>query len=127
MYTDPIADFLTRIRNASRAGNAAVSMPYSRIKESIGKVLEDRGMVSKCRVDRSGQFPSLEITLVEGAGPLNLRRVSKPGQRVYRQADAIKPVKNGFGISVYSTSTGIMTGDEAKAKGIGGEYLCDVS
>ncbi len=126
MYTDPIADFLTRIRNANRAGNRTVSIPYSKLKANIGEILESRGIVEKSRVDRSGDFPEIIVTLKDASVPINLKRVSKPGQRVYVKAGDIKPVRNGFGIAVISTSSGIMTGEAAKEAGVGGEYVCDV-
>ena len=126
MYTDPIADFLTRIRNANRAGNRTVGIPYSKLKANIGEILESRGIVEKSRVDRSGDFPEIIVTLKDASAPINLKRVSKPGQRVYVKAGDIKPVRNGFGIAVISTSSGIMTGEAAKEAGVGGEYVCDV-
>ncbi len=126
MYTDPIADFLTRIRNANRAGNRTVSIPYSKLKANIGEILESRGIVEKSRVDRSGDVPEIIVTLKDASAPINLKRVSKPGQRVYVKAGDIKPVRNGFGIAVISTSSGIMTGEAAKEAGVGGEYVCDV-
>ena len=126
MYTDPIADFLTRIRNANRAANRTLSMPHSNIKESIGAILEQQGIIEKARVDRSGKFPQLAVTLKDPHTPINLKRISKPGQRVYVKAGEIKPVRNGYGIAVISTSTGIMTGEAAKEAGVGGEYVCDV-
>lgn len=126
MHTDPIADFLTRIRNASRAGNSTVSIPYSKIKESIGSILEEKGVVEKARVDRGGKFPEIVVSLKDTTAPLTLKRVSKPGQRVYVKSSEIKAVRNGFGFAVISTSGGLMVGDDAKEAGVGGEYVCDI-
>ncbi len=126
MYSDPIADLLTRIRNASRAGNTTVAIPHSRIKESISTILEQKGIIDKARVDRSHQFPEIIVSLKEGKKKIELQRISKPGQRVYIKSTEIKPVRNGYGIAVISTSAGLMTGEDAKVAGVGGEYLCEI-
>lgn len=126
MNTDPIADLLTRIRNASRAGKKSVAIPHSKLKEELAKVLESEGIITKTRINRSGKFSEILVTLKEDKKNIDLSRISKPGQRVYKKADQIRPVRNGFGISVLSTSQGLLTGDKAKELGIGGEVLCEV-
>jgi small subunit ribosomal protein S8 len=126
MNTDPIADFLTRIRNASRAGDTNVSIPFSRLKEEMGKILEQEGFIEKSRIDRTGKFPIIHITLKPENEKIQLTRISKPGKRVYQKHSDIRPVKNGFGISIMSTSAGVVTGATAKEKALGGELLCEV-
>lgn len=126
MNTDPIADLLTRIRNAVSAGKDGVEIPYSRMKETIGKIFEEKGFIEKCRVDRSGPFPMLRISFSDDKRPTALRRISKPGRRVYQGTGDIRTVRNGFGISLVSTSKGVMTGEDAKAQGVGGEIICEI-
>ncbi len=123
--TDPIADFLTRIRNAQMANNAMVEIPYSKTKESIAKVMAKNDFIKSVKKDTSGQFPVLHLELLEKK--LTLERVSKPGQRIYTGSGGIRKVLNGLGIAVVSTSKGVMTGYEARSLNIGGEYLCNVS
>lgn len=127
MYSDPIADLLTRIRNGVRAGKKTVVIPHSKIKEAVAEILEHTGFIEKARVDRTGKFPEIRVELSENHPKLSLRRVSRPGLRIYRSAADFRPVKHGFGIAVVSTSKGLMTTDEAKKEGIGGEVLCEVS
>lgn len=126
MNTDPIADFLTRIRNASRAGDTTVSIPYSRLKEEMGRILEEQKFIEKSRVNRTGKFPVINIELKAGFENINLKRISKPGKRVYQKYSDIRTVKNGYGFSVISTSAGVLTGEAAKEKALGGELLCEV-
>jgi len=90
------------------------------------RILEEKAIIEKARVDRSGKFPQIVVTLKDQPVPISLKRISKPGQRVYIKAADIKPVKSGYGIAVISTSKGVMTGTAAKEKGMGGEYVCDV-
>jgi len=127
MNTDPIADFLTRIRNGVRAGKKTVTIPHSQIKEGIAGILERTAFVTKARVDRTGKFPEIRVELSENHPKLSLRRVSRPGLRIYRSATEFRPVKSGFGIAIVSTSKGLMTSEEAKNEGIGGEVLCEIS
>ena len=126
MNTDPIADFLTRIRNAVRAGKKTVTIPHSKMKEGIAKILEEEGIVAKARVNRSGKFPELRITFHEHVTPQELVRISKPGQRIYKKAEDLRSVKSGYGISILTTSRGLLTGEKAKQLGIGGEILCEI-
>jgi len=124
-FTDPIADFLTRIRNAQMARKSELTIPYSKVKHNIAEVMKKNNFIADVTKDESGKFPVLQVTLTEKK--ISLKRVSKPGQRIYTDAENIRRVLNGFGISILSTSQGIMTGYEARKKNIGGEVLCEIS
>jgi small subunit ribosomal protein S8 len=128
MTSDPIADMLTRIRNAISASRTAVVMPHSNIKEAIAGILKDNGFISDFRVDTSGSFKSIVITIADGEQPTitELQRVSKPGRRVYASSQDIPLVLGGRGMVILSTSGGVMTGREARQKGLGGEIMCKV-
>ena len=126
---DPIADMLTRIRNAQRADKAAVAMPSSKLKVAIAKVLVEEGYVESFTVPGDVK-PVLTIELKYYAGrPVieRLDRVSKPGLRDYRGAGDIPNVMNGLGVAIVSTSKGVMTDRKARANGVGGELLCIVA
>ena len=126
---DPIADMLTRIRNAQRADKAAVAMPSSKLKVAIAKVLVEEGYVESFTVAGDVK-PVLSIELKYYAGrPVieRLDRVSKPGLRDYRGAGDIPNVMNGLGVAIVSTSKGVMTDRKARANGVGGELLCIVA
>ena len=126
--TDPIADMLTRIRNAQMTEKATCQMPSSKVKVAIAGVLKDEGYIEGFKVVGE-QKPVLEIALKYYAGrPVieKIERVSKPGLRIYRAKDDIPRVMNGLGIAIVSTSQGVMTNVQAKAKGHGGEVLCIV-
>lgn len=126
MNTDPIADYLTRIRNAARAKHSQTIIPYSKIKEGITKVLQTRKFVGKYEVKENGKFKELVVEIKPWVKePLSLKRISKPGQRIYLKSSEIKAVKNGLGIVVLSTPKGIMTGEEARKNKLGGEVLCE--
>jgi small subunit ribosomal protein S8 len=124
--TDPIADFLTRIRNASRALLPTVEMPHSRMKESIARVFKQEGYIADCSAS-GAKLRKLTLKLkysgrkgvIEG-----LRRVSRPGLRHYKGADEMPRVLGGLGVAVVSTSRGIMTGTEARKQKLGGEVVC---
>jgi len=128
--SDPISDMLTRIRNAQMAEKIVVSMPSSKIKVAIAKVLQDEGYVEGFKViDHDGK-PSLEIGLKYYADrPVieKIQRVSRPGLRVYKGSEEIPRVMNGLGIAIVSTSKGLMTDRSARANGVGGEVLCIVA
>ncbi|MBT3362296.1 MAG: 30S ribosomal protein S8 [Chloroflexi bacterium] len=130
MNTDPIADMLTRIRNAVMAKHNSVVMPASKIKGEIGSILKNEGFVKNCIVEPKKPQGVIKIGLKydeKGNAPIvGLKRVSKPGLRVYTSNDKVPSVYGGIGISIVSTSQGIMTGKEAKRKGVGGEVLCYV-
>ncbi len=123
--TDPIADFLTRIRNAQMARQSEVVLPYSKEKEQIAKVMKKNEFLKTVKKDESGKFSLLVLELPEKR--LSLKRISKPGQRIYIKSNDIRKTLNGFGISIVSTPKGIMTGYEARSKNVGGEFLCEVS
>jgi len=127
---DPIADMLTRIRNAQLVGHAEVAMPASRLKASIAKVLKDEGYIDDYALRENGVRKELAIALKYYAGrPVieRLERVSKPGLRVYKGRDDIPRVMNGLGVAILSTSRGVMTDRKARADGVGGEVLCIVA
>ena len=127
--TDPIADMLTRIRNAQLAEKATCQMPSSKAKVAIARVLKDEGYIDGFRVTEEAK-PVLEIALRYHAGrPVieKIERVSKPGLRIYKAKDDIPPVMNGLGIAIVSTSQGVMTDRKARASGVGGEVLCIVA
>jgi small subunit ribosomal protein S8 len=128
--TDPIADMLTRIRNAQLVEQAVVAMPSSKVKLAIAKVLKDEGYIEAFKVSGDEVKPLLEIALKYYAGrPVieKIERVSKPGLRIYRSKDDIPRVMNGLGIAIVSTSHGVMTDRKARATGVGGEVLCIVA
>ncbi len=126
MITDPIADFLTRVRNASRAGHNSVSAPHSHLKERIARILVREGFFQEVKIVRSGKFPELKLYLKEGNKDIALVRKSTPGLRRYLSVSDLRPVKNGFGLGLVSTSKGLLTIEEAQKEGIGGEYVCEV-
>ncbi len=128
--SDPIADMLTRIRNAQRTNKLSVSMPASKLKGAIANVLRDEGYIEDFAVLPNDGKPLLNISLKYYAGrPVieKIERVSKPGLRVYKGSDNIPKVMNGLGVTIVSTSKGVMTDHKARAAGIGGEVLCVVA
>ncbi len=128
--SDPIADMLTRIRNAQSANKTSVSMPNSKIKVGIASVLKDEGYITDFRVDENKGKPNLEITLkyFQGRGVIDeIRRASRPGLRIYRGKDDLPRVLDGLGIAIVSTSRGFMTDAAAKSAGYGGEIICYVA
>jgi small subunit ribosomal protein S8 len=128
--SDPIADMLTRIRNAQLAEKLSVAMPASRVKASIAQVLKDEGYIEEFKVRDDEGKPMLEIALKYYAGaPVieKIERVSRPGLRIYKGRDDIPKIMNGLGIAIVSTSKGVMTDRKARATGIGGEVLCIVA
>jgi small subunit ribosomal protein S8 len=130
MMTDPIADLLTRIRNAHHAEKIALTMPGSKIKTAIAKVLQDEGYIEGYDASVVEGKPSLTINLkyYEGSPVIEkLQRVSRPGLRVYKSAEDLPKVNGGLGIAIISTSKGIMTDRAARSAGVGGEVLCSVS
>ena len=128
--SDPIADMLTRIRNAQMAEKVTVAMPSSKLKVALAKVLQDEGYVDGFKVVANNGKPTLEIGLKYYADrPVieKLQRVSRPGLRVYKGSEDIPQVMNGLGVAIVSTSKGLMTDRKARANGIGGEVLCIVA
>jgi small subunit ribosomal protein S8 len=126
MHSDPIADFLTRIRNASRAKHSFVEIPYSTMREQLAEILEKKKFVKSVKIVRDQKFPFLRIYLDPELSSLVLIRKSKPGRRSYQKSLDIRSVKNGYGIGIYSTSKGLLTDHEARELKIGGEFLCEV-
>jgi small subunit ribosomal protein S8 len=130
MHSDPIADLLTRVRNAVLARHMTVDVPHSKIKVAIVKILEQEGYILGHEVSTESKFPVIRITLRYDSKrkPLiaALKRVSKPGLRVYSGVGEIKPLKNGLATRILSTSQGLMTDREARRRNIGGEVLCEV-
>lgn len=130
MMTDPISDMLTRIRNGALARHDRVQMPHSKLKERIARVLKQEGFVDDVRVSEGEALPELTLVLRYNRGKESaidgLRRVSSPGRRVYVRHDHIPRVRSGMGISILSTSHGVMTDRDARSKRVGGELLCEV-
>jgi len=128
--TDPIADLLTRIRNAQRMGHAALSAPGSKLKLRLAEVLAAEGYLDGVSFEEDGKQGLIHITLRYGKGQSpainELRRVSRPGRRVYVSVDQLPRVKNGLGVAVVSTSQGVMVDREARARKVGGELLCTI-
>ena len=131
---DPIADMLTRIRNAQMVKHKEVSVPFSKLKLSIAKILEQRNFIESVKKEMGEKFPILKIVLKydvvsnteKNPAIREIKRVSRQGQRIYVKKTDIKRVKNGYGISIISTSQGVMTGDKAKKLGLGGEIICEL-
>ena len=128
--SDPIADMLTRIRNAQQAQKSSVAMPSSKLKVAIANVLKDEGYIDEFAVRENGGKPLLDIALKYYAGRAvieRIERVSKPGLRVYRGKDELPQVMNGLGVAIVSTPKGVMTDRKARAANVGGEVLCIVA
>ena len=131
MNTDPIADFLTRLRNANRAGHKTVTIPMSKMKKEITQILFDQGFILNYKFDDEGVQGSIKIALKYdklSKEPVikKLERVSKPGLRKYTNSSSIPRVLNGLGINIISTSKGLMTGKKASRENLGGEIICNV-
>ena len=125
MMTDPIADMLTRIRNAHLALHKEVSVPRSKIKESIANILRDEGYVDDVSVE--DRNIKIGLKYIGGKGVISgLKRISKPGRRIYVSAAAVPNVQNGLGICIVSTSKGVISGAKAKEQHIGGELICEI-
>jgi small subunit ribosomal protein S8 len=128
--SDPIADMLTRIRNAQMVEKAVVQVPSSKVKVAIAQVLKDEGYIEEFAVRGEAAKPELELQLKYYAGrPVieRIERVSKPGLRIYKGAEDLPRVMNGLGVAIVSTSSGVMTDRKARAQGVGGEVLCVVA
>ena len=126
MHTDPIADLLTRIRNAAKSHHENLSLPHSTIKENILKIMKDRGVIENFSKEKEGDFDMLKISLKEETSKLTFRRISKPGQSIYVKKTDMHPIKSGLGLSIISTSRGLMTNMEAKKQNLGGELICEI-
>lgn len=131
MITDPIADFLTRIRNAQMANHRIVDIPASNLKKRITEILYEKGYILKYKFEEDNKQGIIKIALKYDAvsklpAMRGLERVSRPGLRQYAKPTEIKRVQNGLGIAILSTSKGVMTDKEAKANNVGGEVLCHI-
>ena len=130
MITDPIADLLTRIRNAAHARHPRVDVPTSKLKVEIARILKNEGYVANFKVNEDGKQGVLRIYLKYGPGMerviTDVQRVSRPGCRIYCGKDRIPRVYGGLGINILSTSRGLMTGRAAAKEGVGGEIICNV-
>ena len=130
MHTDPIADLLTRIRNANKALHETVRLPTSRMKVEIARILKEEGYIKDYRVESGASYDELVIELKYGRNReriiTNLKRISKPGRRVYARKDRLPRVLGGMGVAILSTSTGLVTSRTAAERGIGGEVIAFV-
>ena len=130
MLTDPVADMLARIRNANKALHERVEMPTSKLKEGIARILKEEGYIVDYHVQKGESFDTLVIQLKYGRSRerviTDLKRVSKPGRRIYARKDRLPRVLGGMGVAILSTSTGLVTSRTAEEKGIGGEVVCFV-
>lgn len=131
MVTDPIADFLTRVRNAQMAGHRIVEIPASNLKKRITEILYNQGYILKYKFEDDSKQGVIKIALkydlaTKQPAIQSLERISRPGLRTYARPDEFRRVKNGLGIAILSTSKGVMTDKEAKAQNVGGEILCYV-
>ena len=128
MMTDPVADMLTRIRNANKALQETVTMPTSRMKEEIARLLEEEGYIRGYRVEKGASFDTLVVELKYGRSRerviTDLKRVSKPGRRIYARKDRLPRVLGGMGTAILSTSNGLVTSRRAQELGVGGEVVC---
>ncbi len=127
MNTDPIADLLTRIRNASHAHHEKVYLPHSKLKENILEVMKKYKFIENFSVELDdNKFKTITIVLKEDRPEIALKRISCPGQRIYIKKSDLKIIKSGLGIQILSTSKGLMTNFEAKKQNIGGELICEI-
>ena len=130
MLTDPIADMLTRVRNANKALQDTVTMPTSRKKVEIARLLKEEGYIRDYHVEKGESFDNLVVELKYGRNRerviSGLKRVSKPGRRIYARKDRLPRVLGGMGVAILSTSSGVMTGRSAEEQGVGGEVICFV-
>lgn len=126
---DPIADMLSRIRNAMAVGKSEIELPHSLAKERVAKILADYGYLSSIETVKDGERPLLKVAINASGQPstiTHIARVSRPGRRVYVKTTEIPTIKHGRGIAIISTSQGVMAAPEAKAKQLGGELICEV-
>jgi small subunit ribosomal protein S8 len=128
--TDPIADMLTRIRNAINRRHASVDIPHSKMKESIARILQDEGFIQRYELVPDGRFQVIRVHLkyAEGRRPVltHLRRLSTPGRRLYAGAAQIPRALGGMGVIIVSTPRGVLTGTRARRENVGGELICEV-
>ena len=127
--SDPIADMLTRIRNAQAVSHKTVTIPFSKLKFNLAKILEKEGLIGKIDTQGKKTKKVIEIELkYKNDTPIisSIKRISKPGLRIYIKKDELRPIRQGYGLIIISTSQGLMTNNEANKKGLGGEILCEI-
>ena len=127
MNTDPIADLLTRIRNADSAHHQSINVPYSTMKKNILKVMKKYKFIENYEINQDNKHKTIDITLKEDREKITLKRISKPGQRIYIKSKDLKIIKSGLGISILSTPKGLMSNIEARKENLGGEIICQIS
>ena len=126
---DPISDMLTRIRNAQAVSSEKVLIPFSNLKLNLAKILEKQELIGKVNVQgrKIRKIIEIKLSYKDGESVIsNIKRISKPGQRIYIKKDEIKPIRQGYGLTIISTSKGLMTNMEAKKKRLGGEVICEI-
>ncbi|MFH1460982.1 MAG: 30S ribosomal protein S8 [Patescibacteria group bacterium] len=129
IISDPIGEMLTRIRNAQAVNHQTVNIPFSQFKFNLAKTLEKQGLVNKVEVQgkKTKKLIKIELKYEKGQPAISsIKRISKPGRRIYLRKDELKPIRQGYGLLILSTSQGLMTNSEAKKKGLGGEVLCEI-
>ena len=126
MLTDPIADFLTRLRNASHTRCSKLTVPFSRMNKAITELLVTNRFIESFYANTDQKIRELNIVLKKDREALAIKRISKPGQRIYVGYQNVKRVRNGLGIGIISTSRGVITDTEAREKKLGGEYICEI-
>ncbi len=126
LLNDPIGDLLTRIRNAQHARKLTCSAPWSKIKLQLCEILKREGYLQEVEVTGDAPHQDIVVTFVPGKS-VEVRRVSKPGRRLYEKKSQLKPVLNGYGLSIITTSKGLLTDKEARGQNVGGEVLCTIS
>jgi len=126
MLTDPIADLLTRIRNASMARKDTLTLPFSKMKMAVLKILLERGFVQEFNEVMNNDFKEIMIVLNPMRQDISLKKISKPGQRIYVKTSQLKKINGGLGVAIVSTPKGIMSGEDAKKQKLGGELICEV-
>ncbi|KKU77641.1 MAG: 30S ribosomal protein S8 [Candidatus Peregrinibacteria bacterium GW2011_GWA2_47_7] len=126
MLTDPIADLLTQVRNAAKADKEVITLPFSKMKKAVCDILVSRKYLRSVEIIEEDKKSFLTIHIMLENKPRIIKRVSKPGQRIYIKSGQVRPVYQGLGLGIYSTSQGVMTDEEARKKKIGGEYLCEI-
>lgn len=124
--TDPIADLLTRIRNAYMAGKESLVIPHSKTKMAILEVMKQRKFIHEYKEEKGAKFPEINVTLSENRQGITLKRISKPGQRIYVKSGSLSKVNGGLGVAIVSTPKGIMSAEEAKKEKVGGELMCEI-
>jgi len=125
--SDPIGDLLTRMRNAQRVRKTNCLAPWSRIKEQLLDLMKKEGLIKEVETVGEGIHKNLVVTFLEEKSDLEMKRISKPGRRVYQGSKDLKPILQGFGLAVITTSQGLMTDKEARENNVGGEVLCTIS